>query len=142
MSNYENFIRQEVQQLLKPDETIESLGFIYNKSLLGMVMFGIISFMGDGYFFAAATTHQLILIQTEMGFSALKTVNKNLIQIPYSQIETIKVGGFLNQKTILLRLKTGKKMRFRLNTLANFLPGQKQFIKKLQDLHQQSRKSA
>jgi hypothetical protein len=38
----------------------------------------------------------------------------------------------------MLRLKTGKKMRFRLNTFANVIPGQKQFIKNLLNLHQLS----
>ncbi len=123
MNKYEQFIHQEIQPLLSPNESVESLGFIY-------------SFMGGGYFFAVATNHQLLLIETEMGFSSLKTINKNLIQIPYGQIEVIKTGGFFNQKTIMLRLKTGKKMRFRLNTFANLVPGQKQFIKNLLNLHQ------
>ena len=138
MNKYEQFIHQEIQPLLSPNESVESLGFIYSKSLLGMILFGIISFMGDGYFFAVATKHQLLLIETEMGFSSLKTINKNLIQIPYGQIEVIKTGGFFNQKTIMLRLKTGKKMRFRLNTFANLVSGQKQFIKNLLNLHQLS----
>jgi hypothetical protein len=105
-------------------------------------MFGIISFMGDGYFFAVATQHQLLLIETEMGFSALKTINKNLTQIPYDQIEMINYSGFFNQKTITLKLKTGKKRMFRLNIFANFVPGQKQFINKLKNLYQLHNKTS
>jgi hypothetical protein len=140
MNKYEQFIQQEIQSVLKPNDSVEALGFLYNKSLLGMVMFGIISFAGDGYFFAVATQQQLLLIETEMGFSALKTVNKKLTQVPYDQIEAIKIGGFFNQKTIMLKLKTGKAMRFRLNVLASFVPGQKRFINKLQSLYQLSQK--
>ncbi len=142
MNNYEKFIQREIQPLLRPDETIEAMGFLYNKSLLGMVMFGLLSSLGDGYFFAVVTKYQLILIQTEMGFTALKEINKNMLQIPYSQIEVIKVGGFLHQKTIHLKLKTGRKMRFRLNTLANIVPEQKQFINKFQKLYHLNREQS
>jgi hypothetical protein len=126
MNKYEQFIRQETQPLLRSDESVESLGFIFSSG-------------GKSYFFAVATKYQLLLIETEWGGTALKTVNKNLIKIPYDQIEELKTGGFLNQKTIELRLKTGTKMGFALNVLANFVPGQKQFMKKLQTLYQLSR---
>jgi hypothetical protein len=138
MNKYEQFIQQETKQLLKPDENIKAMGFLYNKSLLGMVMFGAISFMGNGYFFAVVTKYQLILIETEMGVSALKTVNNRTLQIYYDQIKSIKVGGFLNQKTIEISSKTGETIKFRLNTLARFVLGQKHFIKALQNLYQQS----
>jgi len=138
MNKYERFIQQETKQLLKPDENIEALGFIYNKSLLSMIMFGVISFIGNGYFFAVATKNQLILIETEMGFFTLKTVNKRTLQIPYDQIKRIKVGGMLHQKTIEVSSKTGETIKFRLNTLARVVPGQKQFIRALQGLYEQA----
>jgi|GEM_PF-1197202 len=138
MNKYEQFIQQETKQLLKPDENIEAMGFLYNKSLFGMIMFGVISFMGSGYFFAVATKYQLILIETELGFSTLKTVNKRTLQIHYDQIKRIKVGGMLHQKTIEVSSITGETIKFRLNTLARVVPRQKQFIRTLQSLHEQA----
>ena len=94
--------------------------------------------MGSGYFFAVATKYQLILIETELGFSTLKTVNKRTLQIHYDQIKRIKVGGMLHQKTIEVSSITGETIKFRLNTLARVVPRQKQFIRTLQSLHEQA----
>ena len=80
----------------------------------------------------------MILIETEMGFFTLKTVNKRTLQIPYDQIKRIKVGGMLHQKTIEVSSKTGETIKFRLNTLARVVPGQKQFIRALQGLYEQA----
>jgi hypothetical protein len=137
MTKYEDFIHKEIDPLLKEGESIEALGFLYNKSLASMVMFGAITLLGGGYFFAAATQDRLFLIATEMGFTSLKMANKELVQIPYSTIRAINSGGFLNQKTIKFHLTDGKVEKFRLNTLTYIIKGQGKFIKTLQTLHRQ-----
>lgn len=137
MHKYDEFIHREISPHLGPGEGIELTGFLYTKSLRGVVLSGGLSLIGDGYYFAALTRERMFIIATEMGIASLKMENKGLSDIPYSDIKSIKPGGFLVQRMIALELRDGEPLVFRLNTLAtHYASGQKQFIEKLVEFQQ------
>lgn len=137
MHKFDEFIHKELAPHLSAGEGIELTGFLFTKSLRRVVLSGGLSLIGDGYFFAALTRRRMFVIATEMGVASLKTMNKGLSNIPYSDIKSITSSGFLNQKTIAIELKDNKTLTFRLNTLAtHYASGQKQFVETLMQFHQ------
>lgn len=136
MHKYDEFIYKELASRLSPGEAIEVTGFLFTKSLRISVVSDGLSLMGDGYFFAALTRKRMFLIATEMGAVSLHMLNKELGEIPYTTIQSIKPSGFLNQKMIHIELNDGKTLVFRLNSLAtHYASGQKQFIESLVNFH-------
>ncbi|MCL4269126.1 MAG: hypothetical protein KJZ72_06255 [Anaerolineales bacterium] len=132
MHKFDEFIHQELAPHLDPGEGIELTGFLYTKSLKQVVVSSGLSLIGDGYFFAALTRKRMFVIATEMGIASLKMMNKELGEILYSDIKSIKPSGFLNQKMFVVELKDGRALTFRLNSLAtHYASGQKQFIDRL-----------
>lgn len=132
MHQFDEFVHKELSPHLGPGEGIELTGFLYTKSLKRVIVSGGLSLIGDGYFFAALTRRRMFLIATEMGFASLKMVNKELGEVLYADIKSIKPSGFLNQKMIAIELKDGRALIFRLNSLAtHYASGQKQFIETL-----------
>ena len=132
MNKYDDFVHKELAPHLSAGEGIDLTGFLYTKSLRGVVLSNGLSLIGDGYYFAALTRRRMFIIATEMGVASLKMENKGLSDILYADIKSIKPSGFLNQKMIAIELKEGKTLAFRLNTLAtHYASGQKQFIETL-----------
>lgn len=132
MHKFDEFIHRELAPHLDPGEEIELTGFLYTKSLKQVVISSGLSLIGDGYFFAALTRKRMFVIATEMGIASLKMMNKELGEILYSDIKSIKPSGFLNQKMFVIELKDGRTLTFRLNSLAtHYASGQKQFIDRL-----------
>lgn len=132
MHKFDEFIHRELASHLDPGEGIELTGFLYTKSLKQVVISSGLSLIGDGYFFAALTRKRMFVIATEMGIASLKMMNKELGEILYSDIKSIKPSGFLNQKMFVIELKDGRTLTFRLNSLAtHYASGQKQFIDRL-----------
>lgn len=132
MHKYDEFIHKELASHLSAGEAIEVTGFLFTKSLRMSVVSHGLSLIGDGYFFAALTRKRMFFIATEMGAVSLKMLNKELGTIPYTDIKSIKPSGFLNQKMIAMELNDGKRLVFRLNSLAtHYASGQKQFIESL-----------
>lgn len=137
MHKFDEFIHKELAPHLDAGEGIELTGFLFTKSLRGVVLSGGLSLIGDGYFLAALTPKRMFIMATEMGFASLKMENKGLSDIPYTEIKSIKPSGFINQKMIAIELKDGRSLVFRLNTLAtHYASGQKQFIETLLRFHQ------
>ncbi len=136
MHKFDEFIHKELAPHLDAGEGIELTGFLFTKSLRGVVLSGGLSLIGDGYFFAALTPKRMFIMATEMGFASLNMENKGLSDIPYTEIKSIKPSGFINQKMIAIELKDGRSLVFRLNTLAtHYASGQKQFIETLLRFH-------
>ena len=139
MHKFDEFVHKELAPHLSAGEGIDLTGFLYTKSLRGVVLSGGLSLVGDGYYFAALTRRRMFIIATEMGIASLKMENKGMNDIPYPDIKSIKPSGFLNQRMIAIELKDGKTLVFRLNTLAtHYASGQKQFIETLIQFHQAS----
>jgi hypothetical protein len=139
MHKFDEFIHKELASHLSAGETIEVTGFLFTKSLTLSVVSHGLSLIGDGYFFAALTRRRMFVLATEMGAVSLKMMNKELGEIPYTAIKSIKPSGFLNQRMIALELNDGKTLVFRLNSLAtHYASGQKQFIESLVNFHQMS----
>ena len=139
MHKFDEFVHKELAPHLSAGEGIDLTGFLYTKSLRGVVLSGGLSLVGDGYYFAALTRRRMFIIATEMGIASLKMENKGMNDIPYADIKSIKPSGFLNQRMIAIELKDGKTLIFRLNTLAtHYASGQKQFIETLIQFHQAS----
>lgn len=139
MHKFDEFVHKELAPHLSAGEGIDLTGFLYTKSLRGVVLSGGLSLVGDGYYFAALTRRRMFIIATEMGIASLKMENKGLSDIPYADIKSITPSGFLNQRMIAIELKDGKTLVFRLNTLAtHYASGQKQFIETLIQFNQAS----
>ena len=139
MHKFDEFVHKELAPHISAGEGIDLTGFLYTKSLRGVVLSGGLSLVGDGYYFAALTRRRMFIIATEMGIASLKMENKGMNDIPYADIKSIKPSGFLNQRMIAIELKDGKTLVFRLNTLAtHYASGQKQFIETLIQFHQAS----
>ena len=137
MHKFDEFIHRELAPHLPAGEGIELTGFLYTKSIALSIATHGLSLIGDGYFFAALTRSRMFIIATEMGVASLKMMNKEVGEIPYTDIKSIKPSGFLNQKMLAIELKDGKSLIFRLNTLATHYPsGQKQFIETLMRFQQ------
>lgn len=135
MTKFDQFIHNELQPRLPAGETIQVTGFLFNKSLGLAALVGPLALAGSGYFLAALTARRLFLIKTRMGFFSLKMANEGVVEIPYADIKSIERGGTLNQKKITISLKDGSTLNYRLNTIAKFASGQKQFIDELCRLH-------
>ena len=138
MTKCDQFIHDELKPRLQADETITTTGFLFNKSLGLAALVGPLALAGSGYFFAALTPRRLFLIKTKMGFFSLKVVNEGVVEIPYSDINSIERGGTLNQKRITISLKDGATLKYRLNTIAKVTSGQKEFIDTLCRLQQEA----
>jgi hypothetical protein len=134
MTKYEQFTHDQLQAELASDETIQLTAFLFNKSLVGMALFGALATLGGGYFLTAATDRRLFLIKTKMGFFSLKRENHGVIEIPYTDVVGVEPGGALNQKTVTIATKDGSALKLRLNTMARMMSGQKQFIERLPQL--------
>jgi len=135
MTKFDQFIHNELNPRLQADETITTTGFLFTKSLGLAALVGPLALAGSGYFFAALTPGRLFLIKTSMGLFSLKMANEGVVEIPYADIKSIERGGALNQKTITISLKDGSALKYRLNTIARYTSGQKQFIDALCRLH-------
>jgi hypothetical protein len=135
MTKFDQFIHDELKSRLQADETITTTGFLFTKSLGLAALVGPLALAGSGYFFAALTSRRLFLIKTSMGLFSLKMANAGVIEIPYTDIKSIERGGALNQKSITISLKDGSALKYRLNTIARYTSGQKEFIDTLCRLH-------
>jgi hypothetical protein len=135
MTKFDQFIHDELKPRLKADETITTTGFLFTKSLGLVALAGPLALAGSGYFFAALTPRRLFLIKKRMGFFSLKMANEGVIEIPYADIKSIERGGALNQKTITISPQDGAALKYRLNTIARYTSGQKEFIDALCRLH-------
>lgn len=128
MTKFDQFIHSELKPRLQADETITVTGFLFNKSLGLVALVGPLALAGSGYFFAALTPRRLFLIKTRMGFFSLKMANDGVVEIPFTDIKSIERGGTLNQKSFTISLKDGSALKYRLNTIARYTSGQKEFI--------------
>jgi hypothetical protein len=135
MTKCDQFIHDELKPRLQADETIITTGFLFTKSLGLVALAGPLALAGSGYFFAALTPRRLFLIKTRMGFFSLKMANEGVIEIPYADIKSIERGGALNQKAITISLNDGSTLKYRLNTIARYTSGQREFIDALCRLH-------
>jgi hypothetical protein len=135
MTKFDQFIHNELESRLQVDETITTTGFLFTKSLGLVALVGPLALAGSGYFFAALTPRRLFLIKTSMGFFSLKMANDGVIEVPYADVKSIERGGALNQKKITLSLNDGTALKYRLNTIARYTSGQKEFIDTLCRLH-------
>ena len=142
MTKFYRFIHNELNPRLQADETITVTGFLFNKSLELAVLVGPLALAGSGYFFAPLTPRRLFLMKTRMGFFSLKMTNDGVVEIPFADIKSIERGGTLNQKSMTISLKDGSALKYRLNTIARFTSGQKQFINELCRLHAKTASSS
>jgi hypothetical protein len=138
MTKFDQFIHSELKSRLEADETITTTGFLFSKSLGLAALVGPLALAGSGYFFAALTPRRLFLIKTRMGLFSLKMANEGIVEISYADISSIERGGTLNQKSLTISLKDGATLKYRLNTIARYASGQKEFIDTLGRLYKEA----
>ena len=128
MSARDDFLRAETTKLLQPGETVTNTGAVFTGPLLMSSMFGVIGqLMMLTHYYAVLTNRRLIMIETGMGFTGIKTENRGVTEIPFTDIHRVTTGGFLNQKSITVERKNGSSLKINYNTMVRQVTGQKEF---------------
>jgi hypothetical protein len=136
MTTYDQFIQQQLAPRLDPGETIVATGFLFNKSLTWMLLGGMLTMLGGGYFDAALTRRRLILIHTRLGFASAKMVNEGITEIPLAEVASVQLGGMMHLRSVRIVMRNGVVMPYRLNTLSRFTSGQRTFLDTLAAMQQ------
>jgi hypothetical protein len=130
MNEFENLIHQQAAPFLQADEGIEGIARLYT------VKWFTTNFM------AGVTRRRLVLVEVGAGALRLKPIPKNVREIHFSTIASVKTRAFFNDKTIVLALRSGETLTFGLNTIHRTVSGQKRFIKTLKDLYDKHTREA
>ena len=125
MNEFEGMLQQHAAPRLEPDEKIEASAVLYSNAF------------SRKFFVAAATKKKIVLVDVVVGVFKFEPTFKQVREIPYRAVASIRSLAFFNQKTIILNLHSGELLRFRLNTRLKNFPGQKTFVTTLEDLYRE-----
>ncbi len=125
MKGYELLLHQHADPRLEAGEKIEASALLY------------LSIFSRRYFAAAATKKRIILVEAAVGMISPEPIFKQVQEIHYRSVASIKTWTFFNQKRIILKLHSGGQFGFSLNSLLTSFPGQESFITTLKDLHRE-----
>jgi len=126
----DTFITSELKSTLEPGETIQYTGYVTKQpGLLWQFILagGLLLFLMTKGYFVAVTDKRLIIMQTRLGMFGPKTVNKGIESIPLADIQKVKVGGLLNNRSLELDLGATKRT-FRVAPWFKAVSGQKAFF--------------
>ena len=128
MSKRDDFLKAEVAKVLRPGETVTNTATVFTGNLLFASLFGVFGqLLMLTHHFAALTNQRLILIQTGMGFSGVKTENRGVTSHEFADLEDVTPGGMMNQKSITLKKRDGTSTKISFNTMVRQVEGQKAF---------------
>lgn len=128
MSVRDDFLKSEIQKLVRPGESVMSTGLVFTGPLFLSAFFGAVGqLLMLTHYYAILTNRRLILIQTRMGLMGLKAQNRGVTEFPVSDVERIRSGGMFNQRTLTLYRKDGTSAMIRFNSLVRQIQGHKAF---------------
>ncbi|MCA9606468.1 MAG: hypothetical protein KC619_12770 [Myxococcales bacterium] len=129
MTERDQFIQAQVQGMLQPGETIRNMAFVQRTPSIFVMMlcYWAYFFMTKSYY-AALTDRRIILIQTSMGLFRPKIANNGTDQIDLSTVQSVSLGGFLNNRTIDFKKKDGSTEFLRIAPWFKLCSGQGKFM--------------
>lgn len=133
MGKHDDFIDGEIAGLLEDGEQvlhkahiIKAPGMIMQMLLLGPLL----SFIMTKAYFAVWTDKRLIIITTKKGFFGPKNLNLGVESIPAGDIQEVKTGGLLNNRSMTFVIN-GQKRTFRIAPWYKGVSGQGDFFKQV-----------
>jgi hypothetical protein len=127
MNARDAFLKQQLDQLINPGETVLHTGTAFTGPLFLASLGGVIGqLMMLTHYYVAVTNQRVILIKTGMGFSGVKCENRGVESIHIRDLQEVRSGGMANQKKLTLVAKDGTETVVRLNSMVRQVSGQKE----------------
>jgi hypothetical protein len=130
----DDFIQSQLPAILRPGEQVQFTASVLRApSLLLQILLlgGLISFLLTKAYFAVATNQRVILIRTSMGLFGPGLANKGIEEIPLQSVTRLKLGGFLNNRSMTFVDASGKEDTIRIAPWSKAVSGQKAFFEGL-----------
>ncbi len=133
MAKHDEYVKAEMAKILRPGETVAgtAVGWsgpgVWAQALLLGPLF---SWLVMKFFYAVLTDQRLVLMRTKMGFFGLKKSVTGTESLERGDIAGIDHRGGMNQRRLVVRLRSGSTRVLRFNTIAKFVSGQKEFCPK------------
>lgn len=139
MSARDEFLKKEAARMLQPGESVLNTATVFTGPLFWSSLLGVFGqLLMLTHYFAVLTNRRLILIQTGMSFTGVKSENRGVTEIPIAELSQVELGGMMNQKSLTLRRKDGTSTVIRFNSMVRQVEGQKAFcaeiVPKLQQM--------
>lgn len=143
MNARDTFLKQELDALLNPGETVLHTGTAFTGPLYLASLGGVFGqLLMLTHYYLAITNQRVILIKTGMGMSGVKCQNRGVEMINIRDLKEVRVGGMVNQKKLTLVAKDGSETVVRFNSMARQVSGHKELAAeapaKLQKMVQQA----
>lgn len=134
-TDFDTYIAQQVQPVLRPGEQITHQAFVVKAPglLMQMLLLGpLLVWLMTTAYFAVITNHgRLLLIRTKLGFWGLKKMNLGMEDIPLQQVKQCSTSGFANNRSITFVFADGSKRTLRIAPWLKKVTGQKQFLEQV-----------
>lgn len=130
MAKHDAFLQEELAKILRPGEQVTGTAVIWEGPgvmMQALLLGGLLAWLMMKFAFVALTDQRVILIKAKMGFVGFKGGNQGVETFELSDIASAEVKGAANQRRIILNLRNGTTRTLRLNTIARFVSGQKEF---------------
>lgn len=134
MNEREKFVQTELERILRPNERIEETAYVVKQPglmvqilLLGPIF---IMFMTKA-FYIGITSERIVLIRTKLGFFSPSMDNRGITEYERSNVESIKISGFANNRSFTFFFRDGSKETFRIAPWSKVLTGNKTFLEAL-----------
>ncbi len=134
-TEHDRYIEAQVAELLEPGEVLRFTVFLTKAPSLWLQMLfsGLIMLLFIKPYLAAITNRRVILIRTKNGFVRPAMKNLGVEEIRWSDVETLKVGGIANNRSIDFVLRNGAAKRtLRIAPWLKFVSGNKPFFEQVQ----------
>lgn len=125
------YIRQEVAPLLRPDEKIRWTAALTKTPppILLLATLGLIAPFTVVPYIAAITNERVILIRTRAGVTKPKLENHGVETFEWSTVETLRVGGAGNDRTIRFVFADGSSRLMQIASRSNITASQADFFR-------------
>lgn len=134
MSKADDFIQSQLPAILQPGEQVVSTAVVVRAPgilLTALLLGGLIAFLMTKAYYAVQTDRRVILIRTSMGLFGPGYENKGIEEIPLQGLREIKIGGFLNNRSMTFVDASGNKNTVRIAPWSKTVAGQKAFFEGL-----------
>ena len=134
LTKHDQFIRSELSAILEPGETVVETGHVFRgpNVILIALLIGPIGLLLLRHYYAVATDRRIILIRTKMGMFSLRRINAGVESIFYSDVRSLRSGGFLNQKSLTLVTASGTRTTLRANSIDKLVAGTSAFFESVE----------
>jgi hypothetical protein len=133
MSAQDDYLRNQLQQILQPGEQVLHTAYMRRQPGLLMQLLlvgGLLLFLLTKAYFAVLTNRRLILIRTKMSFwsGGPKLMNLGVEEFDARQIQNVTVSGFANNRSMTFHLANAPKQTLRISPWYTKIAGTKAFF--------------